>query len=71
MQRSLAGGIASQDLLPVTEGEQNFKQDNVDELAEELIGRIDFKEGGRKGAPKFPHAQQLPFFDGIPPPHGQ
>ncbi len=52
--KNLTAGIQqSDDIQPVT-GNANFSKSDMQAIAGRFLDHVDFKEGGRKGAPKFP-----------------
>ena len=54
-------GLNSIGAVPVPESEPAFFQNDLDKMAKGLINRIDFKKGGRQGAPKFPMPSNYQF----------
>lgn len=57
----LTTGIQTAELIPKREGEFDFTQEKLDGVFENFISAIDFKWGGRKGAPKFPMPTNYDF----------
>ncbi len=52
--KSLSGEIQNMDQIDIPGEAAVFEQNNLDEINEKFLKSIDFKFGGRKGAPKFP-----------------
>ncbi|HHB52656.1 MAG TPA: thioredoxin domain-containing protein, partial [Saprospiraceae bacterium] len=57
----LTQGIQTSELIPKREGAFDFTPEKLDGIYEKYISTIDFKEGGRKGAPKFPMPNNYDF----------
>ena len=57
----LTDGLKRYGAIPVPESDPTFHQTDLDKMAETLLGRIDFKKGGRQGAPKFPMPSNYEF----------
>ncbi len=54
-------GIKAQDQITVATGEQEFTSQELQLIGQAFIGQIDFVDGGRKGAPKFPMPNNYQF----------
>jgi len=54
-------GIQSSDELQIQTGDLDFTKDGLTEIANVFKGLIDYEEGGRKGAPKFPMPNNYEF----------
>lgn len=50
----LAQGLTISDQVPTAVGTPEFDQKTLDGIARKMLQSIDFKKGGRQGAPKFP-----------------
>ena len=50
----LVGGIQQMDQLVDVQSADEFQATETDKMAERFLAVVDMKEGGRKGAPKFP-----------------
>ncbi len=57
----LTEGISSAEKIELNPIEQEFKRSSLDEIASNFMSNIDFKEGGRKGEPKFPMPNNYQF----------
>ena len=57
----LTGGIKAQDELPNFTGEPDFAASDLNGFADKISGTVDFRRGGRNGAPKFPLPNQFEF----------
>ncbi|MEM9920072.1 MAG: thioredoxin domain-containing protein, partial [Bacteroidota bacterium] len=57
----LTKGIQSQGLIPSGDEQQAFSREELDKINKNFLQRIDFQEGGRKGAPKFPMPNNYQF----------
>ena len=54
-------GVQQSELISLNPEKLDFTTDNLNEIFNKWIGRIDFNEGGRKGAPKFPMPNNYNF----------
>ncbi|MDG1717929.1 MAG: thioredoxin domain-containing protein [Saprospiraceae bacterium] len=52
--QKITQGIASRDAIQINTGEQNYDLQAYSKSTNNLINKIDWDKGGRKGAPKFP-----------------
>ncbi len=50
----LVKGLAVSDQVPGTAGAAEFSEKTMKDMAQKMLQGIDFKRGGRQGAPKFP-----------------
>ncbi len=57
----LTEGIQGQEKLEPAVGDEEFTRTQLDGITTAFLGNIDFKEGGRKGAPKFPMPNNYEF----------
>jgi hypothetical protein len=57
----LTSGVGQMDAVPHPGGEPEFTRPNLDGIAKKFLQRIDFQQGGRKGAPKFPMPNNYQF----------
>ncbi|RMF26980.1 MAG: thioredoxin domain-containing protein, partial [Bacteroidetes bacterium] len=57
----LADGIQGVGTITPNEGEPEFTRATLDDLADKFLQEIDFRWGGRKGAPKFPIPNKYQF----------
>ncbi|MEZ4962947.1 MAG: thioredoxin domain-containing protein [Saprospiraceae bacterium] len=57
----LTQGVGKLDDVPKPDGEAEFTQNNLDQVADNFFQRIDYQNGGRKGAPKFPIPNNYQF----------
>ena len=57
----LTQGIQSSELIAKRSGDFDFTEEKLDGIFSHYIDAIDFKEGGRKGAPKFPMPNNYDF----------
>ncbi len=57
----LQEGIKQQDNIVLNDSDQNFNAKKLDGIAANFLDNIDFKKGGRKGAPKFPMPNNYEF----------
>lgn len=57
----LTEGLKSSEGININTGDQNFNSSELDNIASKFLKNIDFKEGGRKGAPKFPMPNNYQF----------
>ncbi len=57
----LTGGIVEQDEIPDFNPVSEFKPELMHSVAEKITSTVDFPNGGRKGAPKFPLPNQYEF----------
>ncbi|MEM9820886.1 MAG: thioredoxin domain-containing protein [Bacteroidota bacterium] len=59
--RQLTEGLQSQESISINTDKQNFSKDTLKKIAQNFLKNIDFKRGGRKGAPKFPMPNNYEF----------
>lgn len=59
--QQLQEGIKQQDNIVLNNNDQNFNRKKLDGIATYFLENIDFKKGGRKGAPKFPMPNNYEF----------
>lgn len=59
--QQLQEGIQQQDNIVLNDGDQDFTAKKLDSIAINFLENIDFKKGGRKGAPKFPMPNNYEF----------
>ncbi len=59
--KQLQEGIKQQDDIVLNNSDQDFNQKKLDRIATSFLDNIDFKEGGRKGSPKFPMPNNYEF----------
>ncbi len=59
--KNLQEGIQQQDDIVLNGSDQSFEVSKLNGIAENFITNIDFKKGGRKGAPKFPMPNNYEF----------
>ena len=59
--QKLTEGIQQSDIIPLKTGEADFKLSELDEAVQKWLPTMDFKNGGRKGAPKFPMPNNMQF----------
>lgn len=59
--QQLTQGIKTSDNISYNPNASNFKQENLDKIAATFLENIDFKDGGRIGAPKFPMPNNYEF----------
>ena len=57
----LTNGLNDSNNVPLPTEDAQFSKDNLNSIAENLLQRIDFQLGGRKGAPKFPMPSNYQF----------
>ena len=57
----LTAGIQSQDQISLISAEEEFTTEDVSKIGQTMLKQIDMKEGGRKGAPKFPMPNNYEF----------
>jgi uncharacterized protein YyaL (SSP411 family) len=57
----LQEGIKQQDNIVLNQEDQDFNPQNLAKIATNFLENIDFKKGGRKGAPKFPMPNNYEF----------
>jgi len=57
----LTEGLKSSEGININTGDQNFNRSELDAIASKFLKNIDFEEGGRKGAPKFPMPNNYEF----------
>ncbi|MEZ4954855.1 MAG: thioredoxin domain-containing protein [Saprospiraceae bacterium] len=57
----LTEGLNQSSAVPIPTGEPLFTKNALDGVADKLLQRIDFQNGGRKGAPKFPMPSNYQF----------
>ena len=57
----LQKGIQQQDNIVLNGSDQNFSSSKLKGVADNFLKNIDFKKGGRKGAPKFPMPNNYEF----------
>ena len=57
----LTEGLQSSEGININTGDQNFNRSELDDIASKFLKNIDFKDGGRKGAPKFPMPNNYQF----------
>lgn len=57
----LTQGIQTSELIPKRAGDFDFSSEKLDGIFEHFISTIDLKDGGRKGAPKFPMPNNYDF----------
>ena len=57
----LTEGIKQSGLITLNEEEASFDKEELKEAVNEWLSTLDFKNGGRKGAPKFPMPGNLQF----------
>ena len=57
----LTAGIQSQDEINLIEAEEEFTKEDLSKIGKRMVKQIDLKEGGRKGAPKFPMPNNYEF----------
>ena len=50
----ITAGIQSVDQIEIKTGDVDFSEESLNQIANNFLSTIDFKEGGRNGAPKFP-----------------
>ncbi len=54
-------GLNESSVVPLPIGEAEFTKDGLGNIAEKFYQRIDYKKGGRSGAPKFPMPSNYQF----------
>lgn len=59
--KQLQEGIKQQDNIILNENDQDFSSKKLDGIATNFLDNIDFKKGGRNGAPKFPMPNNYEF----------
>ena len=59
--KNLTEGIQQSDNIQKITGESSFSKNAIKSVVERFLNNIDFKEGGRKGAPKFPMPNNYEF----------
>ncbi len=57
----LTEGLKSSEGININTGDQDFNRSELDNIAIKFLKNIDFKDGGRKGAPKFPMPNNYQF----------
>jgi len=57
----LTEGIQQSEQITINTGEQTFSEATLKQLANTFLENIDYKKGGRKGAPKFPMPNNYQF----------
>ncbi|MCF6223000.1 MAG: thioredoxin domain-containing protein [Flavobacteriaceae bacterium] len=57
----LTAGIKESDLIALNKEEANFTKNELDTIVSNWQAYMDFKNGGRKGAPKFPMPNNIQF----------
>ncbi len=57
----LTEGLKDSERIEINTGEQNFQRSQLDDIADKFLRNIDFKNGGRKGSPKFPMPNNYEF----------
>ena len=57
----MTDGLNKSSIVPMPTGAALFTKDALNTIAENLLQRIDFQRGGRKGAPKFPMPSNYQF----------
>jgi len=57
----LTEGIQNREKIVINTGKYEYKSEVLDEITDKFISNIDFKEGGRKGEPKFPMPNNYEF----------
>jgi uncharacterized protein YyaL (SSP411 family) len=50
----ITAGIQSVDQIEIKTGDVDFSEESLNQIANNFLSTVDFKEGGRNGAPKFP-----------------
>ena len=59
--QQLTEGIQSNESIAINGADKNFNRDTLEKIGTTFLENIDFKEGGRKGAPKFPMPNNYDF----------
>ncbi len=59
--QKITAGINSRSTLDLVTENRNYTQAGLKNIAEAFLDNIDFKDGGRKGAPKFPMPNNYDF----------
>ena len=57
----LLNGLRSRDIMTLEDSDSILNQDSYQKLADNLLSNVDFREGGSKGAPKFPMPTNMDF----------
>lgn len=57
----ITSGIQSSDALPIVTEQSEFTKDHLDNIVSNFVSNIDYTEGGREGAPKFPMPNNYEF----------
>lgn len=57
----LTAGVQSHDDINLISAEEEFTKDDLTKIGQTMLKQIDMKEGGRKGAPKFPMPNNYEF----------
>lgn len=57
----LLAGIRQNGRIPFNDSDPTFTADNLDKITTNFLKNIDFKKGGRQGAPKFPMPNNYQF----------
>lgn len=57
----LTEGIQSVEKIEIHTGEKDFSAEKLDGIVEAFLNNIDYRKGGRKGAPKFPMPNNYDF----------
>ncbi len=57
----LLNGIRQNGRIAFNESDQNFTADNLSDITTNFLKNVDFKKGGREGAPKFPMPNNYQF----------
>ena len=59
--KDLTNGIQENSKIEINLGDHDFKPEALNDIAKNFLSNIDFKKGGRKGAPKFPMPNNYEF----------
>jgi len=57
----LTSGIQSQEKIEINTGNYAYEESTLNNLTKTFLKNVDFREGGRKGAPKFPMPNNYEF----------